>query len=71
MKLTKTIPTPDKSQENNHLLHILGRRYEEALLCFTSSKVYEALFDYATGIWRESPDYLLNLYDYCNTQKTA
>lgn len=45
--------------------------YEEALLCFTSSKVYEALFDYATGIWRESPDYLLNLYDYCNTQKTA
>ena len=71
MKLTKTIPTPDKSQENNHLLRILSRRYEEALLCFTSSKVYEALFDYATGIWRESPDYLLNLYDYCNTQKTA
>ena len=71
MKLTKTIPTPDKNQENNHLLRILDRRYEEALLCFTSSKVYEALFDYATGIWRESPDYLLNLYDYCNTQKTA
>ena len=71
MKLTKTIPTSDKSQENNHLLRILGRRYEEALLCFTSSKVYEALFDYATGIWLESPDYLLNLYDYSNTQKTA
>ena len=35
--------------------------YEEALL----------LFDYDTGIWRESPDYLLNLYDYCNSQKTA
>lgn len=41
--------------------------YEEALLHFTSSKVYEALFDYDTGIWRESADYLLNLYDYCNS----
>ena len=45
--------------------------YEEALLRFTSSKIYSALFDYDTGIWRESPDYLLNLYDYCNSQKTA
>ena len=45
--------------------------YEEALLSFTSSKIYGALFDYDTGIWRESPDYLLNLYDYCNSQKTA
>ena len=45
--------------------------YEEALLRFTSSKIYRALFDYDTGIWRESPDYLLNLYDYCNSQKTA
>ena len=42
-----------------------GISYEDALLRFTSSKVYEALFDYDTGIWRESPDYLLNLYDYC------
>jgi len=32
--------------------------YDEALLRFTSSKIY-------------SPDYLLNLYDYCNSQKTA
>ena len=63
MKLTKTIPTSDKSQENNHLLRILGRRYEEALLCFTSSKVYEALFDYATGIW-----YTVN-YPYCSNFK--
>ena len=45
--------------------------YEEALLRFTSSKIYSALFDYDTGIWRESPDYLLNLYDYCNSQKTT
>lgn len=44
---------------------------EDALLRFTNSKVYETLFDYDTGIWRESPDYLLNLYDYCNSKKTA
>ena len=44
---------------------------EEARLPFINSKVYKTLFDYYTGIWRESPDYLLNLYDYCNSKKTA
>ena len=48
-----------------------GISYEDALLHFTSSKVYAALFDYDTDIWRESPDYLLNLYDYCNSKKSA
>ena len=48
-----------------------GISYEEALLRFTSSRVYEALFDFETGIWKESSDYLLNLYDYCNSNKTA
>lgn len=45
--------------------------YEDALLRFTSSKVYDALFDYDTCIWKEGTDYLLNLYDYCNSKKTA
>lgn len=48
-----------------------GISYEEALLRFTSSKIYDTLFDYDTGVWKESPDYLLNLYDYCNSKKTA
>lgn len=48
-----------------------GISYEDALLRFTSSKVYEALFDYDTGIWREGTDYLLNLYNYCNSNQTA
>ena len=48
-----------------------GIAYEDALLRFTSSKVYGALFDYETGIWREGTDYLLNLHDYCNSQQTA
>lgn len=39
--------------------------YEEALTRFAESKVYDALFDYETGVWREDSDYLLSLYDYC------
>ena len=48
-----------------------GIPYEEALLRFTSSRVYNALFDYSTEIWKESSDYLLDLYDYCNSKKSA
>lgn len=39
--------------------------YEEALTRFAESKVYDARFDYETGVWREDSDYLLSLYDYC------
>lgn len=39
--------------------------YVEALTRFAESKVYDALFDYETGVWREDSDYLLSLYDYC------
>ena len=45
--------------------------YEEALLRFTSSRAYEALFDFDTEIWKEGSDYLLSLYDYCTSKKTA
>lgn len=48
-----------------------GIPYEEALLRFTGSRVYNALFDFGTEIWKESADYLLNLYDYCSSQKSA
>lgn len=48
-----------------------GITYEEALLRFTSSRVYNALFDYSTEIWKESSDYLLSLYDFCNSEKPA
>ena len=39
-----------------------GRSFEETLLDFTSSSVYQALFDYETGLWREGPDYLQAVY---------
>ena len=37
--------------------------YKDALLLFTKSNIYEALFDFGTGIWKESPYYLLDLYN--------
>lgn len=37
---------------------------EEALLRFASSVVYDALYDYETGIWKESGKYLISLYDH-------
>lgn len=43
--------------------------YEDALLLFASSKVYDALFDIETGIWKEGPTYILSLYDYCKAKE--
>ncbi len=43
--------------------------YEEALLLFTGSPVYDALFDFGTGVWRESPEYLLDLWNDAQTRK--
>lgn len=37
--------------------------YEDAMLQFTSSCIYDALFDFDTGIWKESPEYLLDLFE--------
>lgn len=37
--------------------------YEEALLKFTASPIYNALYDFKTDIWKEGPDYLLDLYE--------
>ena len=37
--------------------------YEKAMLKFTDSKIYDALFDFDTEIWKEGPDYLRGLYD--------
>ena len=40
--------------------------YEKAMLKFTDSKIYDALFDFDTEIWKESSVYLLDLYlAYC------
>ena len=36
--------------------------FEQALLEFGASPVYEALFDFDTEIWKEGPDYLMGLY---------
>ena len=38
------------------------RNFEELLLEFSKSPIYEALFDFETEIWKEGPDYLLYIY---------
>ena len=36
--------------------------FEEAFLEFAASKAYFMLFDFSTGLWREGPDYLRNVF---------
>lgn len=48
-----------------------GLSYEEAFLRFASSCVYEALFDFDTGIWKESAEYLADLYEHYGKKKSA
>ncbi len=43
--------------------------FEEAFLRLCKSTVYTMLFDYATELWKEGPDYLLSLYQ--RTQKAT
>ena len=40
-----------------------GVPFEDAFFRFTKSCIYDALFDYETGIWMEGPDYLMGLYE--------
>lgn len=37
--------------------------FEDAMLQFTESVTYETLFDFDTEIWKEGPDYLLDVYE--------
>lgn len=39
------------------------------LLRFTQFRIYDALFDFDTEIWKEGPDYLVSLYDQCASGK--
>ena len=42
------------------------KKKKKAMLKFTDSKIYDALFDFDTEIWKESSIYLLDLYfAYC------
>ena len=33
------------------------------MLQFTESATYETLFDFDTAVWKEGPDYLLDVYE--------
>ena len=45
--------------------------YEDSLLLYASSRIYDGLFDFDTGIWKESPEYLLDLYNKFADKKLA
>lgn len=39
---------------------------------FVTSPAYKELFDYSTGLWREGPDYLRNIFeDTCETTESV
>ena len=40
-----------------------GIPFEDAMLQFTESATYETLFDFDTAVWKEGPDYLLDVYE--------
>lgn len=46
-----------KYSEKNHI------SFKDALLRFTASNTYDALFDFETEIWKEGPDYLMELFE--------
>lgn len=37
--------------------------FEKAMIQFAESETYELLFDFHTAVWKEGPDYLLDLYE--------
>ena len=37
--------------------------FEDALLKFSMSTTYRALFDFDTEVWKEGPDYLRSLFE--------
>ena len=40
-----------------------GSGFEDAFYRFVTSRAYEMLFDYSTGLWREGPDYLRGIFE--------
>lgn len=39
-----------------------GMLFDHAFFQFTSSPAYKMLFNYSTGLWREGPDYLREIF---------
>ncbi len=39
---------------------------DEALTWFSSTQVYNALFDFETSLWKEGPEYILDLLQKSN-----
>ncbi len=40
-----------------------GESFTDAFFRFAISPTYRELFDYSTGLWKEGPDYLRNVFE--------
>lgn len=40
-----------------------GISFQDALIMFSNSPIYNVLFDLDTEVWKEGPDYLRSLWD--------
>ena len=40
-----------------------GCSFNSLFFEFVTSPAYKMLFDYSTGLWKEGPDYLRNVFD--------
>lgn len=68
-----TIPISDKRKNACavNLMRSMLVKYAQSMVflsrmqCFqfTESATYEALFDFDTAVWKEGPDYLLDVYE--------
>ena len=68
---TDTIPDKRKNSCAVNLMRNMLVKYaqkhnihfEDAIIQFAESLTYEILFDFDTAVWKEGPDYLLDLYE--------
>ncbi len=68
---TDTIPDKRKNSCAVNLMRNMLVKYaqkhnihfEDAIIQFAESSTYEMLFDFDTAVWKEGPDYLLDLYE--------
>lgn len=48
---------------------LTGIPTEEAFYSFTRSGIYELLFDFSSGLWREGPNYVRELFEEAISQR--
>ena len=76
LKITDELKEWCATSTMRDMLFVLAEKkdipYEDALIEFSDSPIYDLLFDYESGMWKEGPDYLLATYeDYLKNLKNV